>query len=92
MPVKVTSNRLNYSDYSRVARFEGDVRVHSTDGTLTADHASVYFFPVLAGTETRSPIPGAQAGQVDKMIAEGNVVLEQPQRHATGRQLTYTAA
>jgi lipopolysaccharide export system protein LptA len=91
-PIKVTSNRLNYSDYSRVAQFEGSVLVRSIDGSLTADHAAVYFFPVLAGTESRSPIPGAQSGQVDKMIAEGNVVLEQPQRRAAGRRLTYTAA
>jgi lipopolysaccharide export system protein LptA len=91
-PIKVTSNRLDYADYQHLAKFEGHVLVRSSDGILTADQATVYFLPVLAGRETRSSVAGTQAGQVDRMIAEGNVVLQQPQRRATGRQLTYTAA
>jgi lipopolysaccharide export system protein LptA len=90
-PVKVTSSRLNYADFQHRAQFEGNVLVRSIDGTLAADQATVYFLPALAG-QTRSSTIGAQAGQVDRMIAEGNVVLQQPQRRATGRQLTYTAA
>jgi lipopolysaccharide export system protein LptA len=43
------------------------------------------------GRSATGPGPGLP-GQVDRIIAENNVVVTQPTRHAAGDKLVYTAA
>lgn len=92
-PVNVTSSRLTYADNQRLAQFEGGVVARGVDGTLTAKHVDVYLKPAMATPRpTRSSGPPAQGSQVDKMIATGDVVLQQPTRRGTGQRLVYTTA
>ena len=92
-PVNVASDQLTYLDQIRQARFVGGVAAKMTDGTLSADQATVYLLPrqqqkprVKAATNEPS------ASQLDHVVADGHVVLTQPARHGQGDHLVYTAA
>jgi lipopolysaccharide export system protein LptA len=88
-PVVVTSPRLTYSDNERRADFEGGVMMRGGDLTITADKAAVY---LLAGSQVQGNkgIPGQS--RLDKIVADGHVVVVETDRRATGDTLVYTAA
>lgn len=87
--VVVTSTRLTYTDSERRAHYEGGVTAKGTDFTATANGADAYL-------RSRSQIQGnkelAGPGRLDHMVAEGNVVVQEPGRKAEGQKLVYTAA
>jgi lipopolysaccharide export system protein LptA len=87
-PVSVTGLRLTYADAQRQAKFEGGVVMHSADGTVTANHVTVFLQPHGPAS---SSAPAKAASQLDKVVAEGHVVIQQNQRHGTGNRLTYLA-
>ena len=62
--------------------------MRSAEGTVTADHLTVYLHP--RGSAASSQVARA-ASDLDKVVAEGNVVIQMDQRRGTGHQLTYTA-
>lgn len=82
VPVNVTADRLSYVDAERKAVFSGNVLTKSAETTLTADTVQIFLTP-----------RGNQGGsQLDRIIAQGDIQIEQPNRKATGNQLVYTAA
>jgi len=85
--VAITSTRLTYTDAERKAHFEGDVVARSTDATITAKKMDAFL-------EARGPTnqPLSPAGKLEKIVAAEQVVITQPERHATGELLVYTAA
>jgi lipopolysaccharide export system protein LptA len=83
-PVNVSGLRLTYKDSQRQARFEGGVLLRSADGTVSADHVTVYLQP-RGQTDERA------ASQLEKIVAEGHVMLQQQDRRGTGEKLTYLA-
>jgi len=85
VPVNITSAKLTYSGDARVAHFDGGVVMRRGESTLTADHADVFLAP-------RQSSAAATASKLEKIVAEGNVVLQEPERKATGARLVYTAA
>ncbi|MGI9103461.1 MAG: LptA/OstA family protein [Terriglobales bacterium] len=87
-PVNVLAARLTYQDEKRLARFEGGVVVRSSDTTITAKSVDVLLQP-----RGQTPTTASQAGpsQVDRVIALGEVNIQQPNRRATGEKLVYTA-
>jgi len=85
IPVNITSDKLTYAGDSRVAHFEGNVISRRADSTLTADRADVYLAPHEQGS-------AASAGKLEKIVADGKVVLVEPERKANGAHLVYTAA
>ena len=85
VPVNITSAKLTYSGDARVAHFDGGVVMRRGDSTLTADRADVFLAP-------RQPSAVASANKLEKIVAEGNVLLQEPERKATGAHLVYTAA
>lgn len=104
-PVSITSARLTYADVQRKARFAGGVLMRSADGTVTAEHVDVFLKAMEADkgksqaiTERQAEnvkgtpvMPGASPSQVDRIIAEGRVVITEPTRRGTGEKLVYTA-
>jgi lipopolysaccharide export system protein LptA len=88
-PVSVRAALLTYSDSQRQARFEGGVVVRGADATVTADRVDV--FPQARG---QTPGVAGQAGpsQVERIVAEGHVIIQEPNRRATGEKLVYTAS
>jgi lipopolysaccharide export system protein LptA len=87
-PVAITSQRLTYTDDQHRAHFEGGVVAKGSDVTITSDHVDAYMLPRSKAADNHS-LNGQ--GQLDRIVAEGNVVVEQPSRHAEGDKLVYTA-
>jgi lipopolysaccharide export system protein LptA len=96
--VRVTSREMTYSDEKRRADFTGGVLVESADGKIQGQQATAYLQPV--GTEkqgqTKKSTPAAAqasflGGNVQRVVALGQIRLEQPGRTAVGEQLVYTA-
>jgi lipopolysaccharide export system protein LptA len=88
-PITITAMRLTYADPERKAHYDGGVTARGTDFTATAKQMDIYFLP-------RSQSPANQAlgtsGHLDRMRAEGNVVIHEPGRRANGENLIYTAS
>jgi lipopolysaccharide export system protein LptA len=93
--IRVKSNTLLYSDKERRGDFKGDVVAIAPDGTIRSDQAQFFLHPA-AQPKAQNPSasasqPGASS-QIDRIIAEGNVVLTQPGRKGEGEKLVYTSA
>jgi lipopolysaccharide export system protein LptA len=88
-PIAITSARLTYADTERHAHYEGGVVAKGASFTVSSSAMDVYLLP-------RSQTPSSQLlagpGQLDRMVAQGNVVIQQPGRRAEGQTLVYTAA
>ncbi len=99
-PVHITSARLTYTDLERRVFLDGGVTAKTIDSTVTSEQMTVFLLPQSqAKSQSGQPRgttgggPGlGMPGQVDRIIAETNVVVTQPARHATGSKLVYTAA
>jgi lipopolysaccharide export system protein LptA len=88
-PVAITSARLTYADTDRVAHYEGGVTAKGTGFTTSASTMDAFLLP-RSQTSSNQPLTGP--GQLDHMVAQGNVVVQQPSRRAEGQTLVYTAA
>ena len=88
-PVTITSARLTYADNERKVHFEGGVQAKGADLTITASQMDVFLLPRDQSIARQSP---AGAGRVDRIVAQRQIVITQPERRATGDQLVYTAA
>jgi lipopolysaccharide export system protein LptA len=88
-PVSITSKRLTYTDDQHRAHFEGGVRARGADVIITADHLDAFMVP---RGQSRSHVPLEGQGQLDRIVAEGNVVVQEPARRAQGEKLVYIAA
>jgi lipopolysaccharide export system protein LptA len=88
-PLTIASGRFVYADSERKAHFDGGVLAKGADLTLTANQMDVF----LQARGQESPNQSvSRVGKVEKMVAQGQVVIVQPTRRATGQQLVYTSA
>jgi len=87
-PVTLTSSRLTYSDAGKKIVLEGGVTAMGADTTLTAQHMDVFLKPTKQASGSPSDL--GTPGQVDRIVAKGNINVTQPTRRATGDQLVYT--
>ena len=88
-PISVTAAKLTYTDSERRIHYGGGVVAQSADFTASARTVDAYLLP-------RSQVSSSQsfggAGQLDRMVAQDDVVIQQPNRRAEGQKLVYTAA
>jgi lipopolysaccharide export system protein LptA len=87
-PLTITSARLAYADGERKAHFDGGVLAKGADMTLSANQMDVFLRARGRATANQA---GAAAGKVEQIVAQGQIVITQPARRATGNQLVYTA-
>ena len=85
-PVNVTALRLTYADDQRRIHCEGSVVARSADGTLQSDELDIYLQP---RSEASAP---ATPSRIERSVAQGHVLLQQPVRTARGDKLVYTSA
>jgi lipopolysaccharide export system protein LptA len=85
-PVSITSGKLTYTDDQHRAHFEGGVSARGKDIAITADHLDAFLVP-RTQTMRNQAIKGQS--QLQRMVAEGNVVVQAPTRRATGEKLVY---
>ena len=88
-PVAITSARLVYADSERKAHFDGGVLAKGADLTISSNQMDVF---LQARGQAPSNQPNTTAGKVERIVAQGQIVVTQPARRATGQQLVYTAA
>jgi lipopolysaccharide export system protein LptA len=88
-PISITAAKLTYADSERRIHYEGGVMAQSGDFTASAKTADAYLLP---RSQTSNNQSFAGPGQLDRMAAEGNVVIQEPKRRAEGQKLVYTAA
>src|ERR1017187_3947518 len=88
-PLRITSARLNYADVERRIFLDGGVTTKASDATMRGQRMTVFLLPRSQSKAGANP---AMPGQVDRIIAEDQVVITQPTRHATGERLVYTSA
>ena len=91
VPVEVGADQLQYDDAQRRALFEGSVVLRNADSTL---HANKTIVILRAESERQKAGKGPSSGapsEVQSIEANGNILLEQPGRRATGERLVYTA-
>jgi lipopolysaccharide export system protein LptA len=88
-PIAITGRKLTYVDAERKAHYDGGVVAKAADFTASSDYADVYLAP--RQELTSNPSRG-QPGQLDRMVAQGHVVIQQPSSRAEGQTLVYTAS
>jgi lipopolysaccharide export system protein LptA len=90
-PLSVVAAKLTYSDGQRQAHFSGGVTVRGADATIAAEQMDVVLQPRGQSQNGQSGAP-ATPSQVERVVASGNVVVQQAKRRATGQQLSYIVA
>jgi lipopolysaccharide export system protein LptA len=88
-PVTVNSARLAYNDAERKIVLDGGVTAKGADVAMAARQMNVF---LRSRAQTSSATESAAPGQIDRIVAEGNIVITQPARRATGERLEYIAA
>jgi lipopolysaccharide export system protein LptA len=88
-PMTISAARLTYADAERLAHYEGSVVAKGTSFTASSNIMDAYLMP---RSQTSSNQSLAGPGQLDHIVAQGNVVVQQPNRRAEGKTLVYTAA
>ncbi len=88
-PIALTSSNLTYTDNERQAHFEGGVIAKGSDATITSKEMDAFL--QARGPESQKASL-TSAGKLDRIVANGAVVVTQPTRRADGKQLVYTAA
>jgi lipopolysaccharide export system protein LptA len=77
VPGFATADRMTYSDAERKIHYEGSVKARQGTDRLEASAVDVYLME--------------ETNEVDRLNADGNVVLIQPGRRGVGDKLAYTA-
>ena len=99
--VAITAAKLTYVDSERKAHYEGGVSAKSTDFTASSQTMDVYLLPrsQIESQNTSQKAVQRMAsqsvtgqGRVDRVVAEGHVLILQPNRRAEAERLVYTAA
>ncbi|MER3427561.1 MAG: LPS export ABC transporter periplasmic protein LptC [Pyrinomonas sp.] len=78
VPVFALADRMAYSEAERLIRYEGDVDVRQGTDRITSETAEVYL--------------DKGANEVERTIAQRNVVVTQPGRRGVGEWAQYTAS
>jgi lipopolysaccharide export system protein LptA len=87
-PITITAKRLSYVDSAREVHYEGGVLAKGTDFTASSRTADAYLVP---RSQTTSNQGLSAPGRLDRMVAQGDVTIQQTNRRAQGETLTYTA-
>lgn len=96
-PVSYSADNLEYFDAERRLVLTGDVDVVQDDARLRADRLTLYFSQSSAGAaapEAGAPQAppqqqGLGAGDIQRMIAEGEVYFVRPAQSARGNRAVY---
>ena len=88
-PITITGLKLTYMDSERKIHYQGGVVAKAAEFTASADTLDAVLLPRSQTTSNQSV---AAPGQLDRIVAQGSVVIQQPNRRAEGQKLVYTVA
>jgi lipopolysaccharide export system protein LptA len=87
-PIFITGTRLTYADAERRIHYEGGVSAKGLDFTASAKTMDLFLKPrsATAANENTS-VPT----QLERIVAQSDVIIQQPERRALGQTLVYEA-
>jgi lipopolysaccharide export system protein LptA len=91
-PVSYSANNLEYFDSERRLVLTGDVDIVQNDARLRADKITLYFSQSTAAPahpQSHAPTQGLGSGDIERMLAEGDVYYVRPQQSARGDHADY---
>lgn len=92
-PVSYSADNLEYFDAEHRLVLTGDVDIVQNDARLRADRITLYFSQSTSGEQAgQAGGGGLGAGDIQRMIAEGDVYYVRPQQSARGNRAVYETA
>jgi lipopolysaccharide export system protein LptA len=88
-PVSYSANNLEYFDSERRLVLAGDVDIVQNDARLRADRITLYFSGSSGAGAGGAPQQGLGSGDIERMIAEGEVYYIRPSQDARGDRAVY---
>lgn len=89
-PTNITANRMRYEAGNQQVVFEGSVKVSRPDFDLDSNKLTIFFKDGGNKTEaTDDPLSTMGGGDIDRLIAEGQVVMTREGRKGTCGKVTY---
>jgi lipopolysaccharide export system protein LptA len=90
-PVSYSADNLEYFDGERRLVLTGDVDVVQGDARLRSDRLTLFFAPAAAGAAPAGDAGagGLGSGDIQRMIAEGEVFYVRPAQSARGNRAVY---
>jgi lipopolysaccharide export system protein LptA len=85
-PVSYSADNLEYFDGERRLLLTGDVDIVQNDARLRADRITLFFSASTAGAQNQQ---GLGSGDIERMIAEGEVYYVRPAQSARGNRAVY---
>jgi lipopolysaccharide export system protein LptA len=89
-PVSYSADNLEYFDGERRLVLTGDVDIVQNDARLRADRITLFFSQSTGGQQGSQQ--GLGAGDIQRMIAEGEVYYVRPSQSARGNRAVYEIA
>jgi len=86
-PISITANRISYVDVERRVHYEGGVQAKGADFSASSKSADAYLVPRSQAVDAQT---ATGPGQLERMVAQGDVLIQQPKREAHGQTLAYT--
>jgi len=84
-PVSYSADNLEYFDSERRLVLTGDVDIVQNDARLRADRITLFFSQSTGGAQSQ----GLASGDIERMIAEGEVYYVRPSQSARGNRAVY---
>src|SRR5690606_10997875 len=84
-PVSYSADTLEYLDGERRLVLSGDVDIVHNDARLRADRVQLFFSQSTGNQEGQ----GLASGDIERMIADGEVYYVRPQQSARGNRAVY---
>lgn len=95
VPTTINSSRMDYDADGQTVLFTGDVHVQRPDFELWSEKMTVYLDKSTAGqaagAEGGDAPTGMEAGDIDRIVAEGKVRMKSEDRSGTCDKATYYA-
>jgi lipopolysaccharide export system protein LptA len=89
-PVSYSANNLEYFDSERRLVLVGDVDIVQNDARLRADRITLFFSASSGGGDGGQQ--GLGSGDIERLIAEGEVYYIRPSQDARGNRAVYDVA
>ena len=92
-PIHITANKLEADNNAKTIVFSGSVKAVQGDIVMTCDAMTVHYIDPGKGNSEKSEKneKNKEQGSIQKIVANGNVVITQKNRKITGEQAEYLA-
>jgi len=91
-PVSYSANNLEYFDSERRLVLVGNVDIVQGEARLRADRITMYFSSSSGASGGGAPQQGLGSGDIERMVAEGEVFYIRPSQDARGDRAEYNVA